>query len=81
VVLVDNYRESMKQIEVVKQESELTNTLFNVVSKELMVQVLQTKLPLIEMIMNNFLAHVTNYQLKFDINQAGDTLDILIHED
>jgi DNA repair exonuclease SbcCD ATPase subunit len=27
------------------------------------------------------LAHVTNYQLKFDINQAGDTLDILIHED
>lgn len=81
VVLVDNYRESMKQIEVVKQESELTNTLFNVVSKELMVQVLQTKLPLIEMIMNNFLAHVTNYQLKFDINPAGDTLDILIHED
>ena len=60
---VDDYKVSRIQLNDLEQQLTITKNLYDVVSKDLMIHILQTKLPQIEMYINNNLTYVCDYQL------------------
>ena len=75
---VEDYKISRIQLNDLEQQLAITKNLYDVVSKDLMIHILQTKLPQIEMYINNNLTYVCDYQLWFQMNHEWDALEIVI---
>ena len=71
-----------QQGRIASQENQLkiVNDLHTIVSKELMIMVLKEYIPQLQDTLNNLLSKVVEYQVKFDINDDGDKMDILIRD-
>lgn len=63
----EQFRDGQLQIKMLQQREQMLSTLTTVFAKELLLLVLEDSLPTLSEIMNNFLAKVVDFQVRFDI--------------
>ncbi len=68
--LIENFKDSQLESEKLKEQETILGNLYTIVSKELLIMVLQSHLPLLNDIVNNFLLQVVDYQINIQANTA-----------
>lgn len=75
--LVEEYKFSQIEVKKLKEDEEMLTNLYQIFSKELMLVVLQDFLPSLQDVINNLLAQVVDYEIKFDlIKKSSDKLEL-----
>ncbi len=78
--LVSDIKENNLEIKKIKEKLIIVSNLYNLFSKELLLIVLQESIPILNDIINSYLAEVVDYQIKMKILQENEKifLDIII---
>ena len=75
--LVNDYKKLQVEVKKLQEDEKILNDLYNIFSKELLLIVLQDHLPVLNDIINNYLAQVVDYQINFDLNKSSsDKLEL-----
>jgi len=75
--LVNDYKKLQIEVKKLQEDEKILNDLYNIFSKELLLIVLQDHLPVLNDIINNYLAQAVDYQINFDLNKtSSDKLEL-----
>lgn len=74
--LIDDFSNILVKVKKLQYEEWLAKNLYNALSKDLILFVLEDNLPILNDIINNFLAHIVDFQIDMKLEQKGNALEL-----
>ena len=76
-VLVSEFKEHQLERQKLEEQETILGNLYNIFSKELLLIVLQDHLPILNDIINSYLAQIVDYQIRLQLNKSdADKLEL-----
>lgn len=72
---IDDYKSTQLEVKKLKEDEKILTDLYQIFAKELLLIVVQKNLPLLQDLMNSYLAQVVDYQLQMEIDKKSATND------
>lgn len=72
---IDDYKSMQLEVKKLKEDEKILADLYQIFAKELLLIVVQKNLPLLQDLMNSYLAQVVDYQLQMEIDKKSATND------
>lgn len=77
-ILANDFQAIQVKIKDLQEDEKIIKELYKVFSKELLLVVLQDSLPILNDIINSFLNQVVDYQIKFQLEQTANQLELQV---
>ncbi len=69
-VLIEEFKEHQLETQKLQEQETILGNLYNIFSKELLLLVLQDHLPILNDIINSYLAQIVDYQINLQLNKS-----------
>jgi len=69
--LVEEFKITQLEVKKLQEEEKIVKNLYEIISKQLLLIVLENSLPILSDIINNFLSQVVDYQIKIFIDESS----------
>lgn len=69
--VVDEFKQHQLETQQLKEQETILGNLYNIFSKELLLIVLQDHLPVLNDIINTYLAQIVDYQINLQLNKSN----------
>ncbi|MCX6823710.1 MAG: hypothetical protein NT085_01090 [candidate division SR1 bacterium] len=75
-MLVNEFKEHQLERQKLEEQETILGNLYNIFSKELLLLVLQDHLPILNDIINNYLAQIVDYQISLQLRNEADKVEL-----
>jgi chromosome segregation ATPase len=75
-MLVNEFKEHQLERQKLEEQETILGNLYNIFSKELLLLVLQDHLPVLNDIINSYLAQIVDYQISLQLRNDGDKVEL-----
>ncbi len=75
-MLVSEFKEHQLERQKLEEQETILGNLYNIFSKELLLLVLQDHLPVLNDIINSYLAQIVDYQISLQLRNDGDKVEL-----
>ena len=75
-MLVSEFKEHQLERQKLEEQETILGNLYTIFSKELLLLVLQDHLPVINDIVNSYLAQIVDYQISLQLKNDGDKVEL-----